>query len=112
MIDIYFSPKIAPFMGNEKNMAELDLTDTNITQRRKDSNCMPANLGNNTNCMPANLGNNTNCMPANVGNNTNCMQGDGGNITKCFTDHFNRTSARNYMCSLMMIDRSKHVGAF
>jgi hypothetical protein len=34
-------------------------------------------------------------------------------LTKCFTDYFNilHTSARNYMCSLMMIDRSKHVGA-
>jgi hypothetical protein len=35
-------------------------------------------------------------------------------LTKCFTDYFNilHTSARNYMCSLMMIDRSKHVGDF
>jgi hypothetical protein len=35
-------------------------------------------------------------------------------LTKCFTDNFNilHTSARNYMCSLMMINRSKHVGAF
>jgi hypothetical protein len=35
-------------------------------------------------------------------------------LTKCFTDYFNilRTSARNYICSLIMIDRSKHVGAF
>jgi hypothetical protein len=36
------------------------------------------------------------------------------NGTKCFTDYFNilHTSARNYVCSLMMVDRSKHVGAF
>jgi hypothetical protein len=37
-------------------------------------------------------------------------------LTKCFTDYFNIfniTSARNYVCSLMMmIDRSKHVGTF
>jgi hypothetical protein len=26
--------------------------------------------------------------------------------------HFNITSTMNYVCSLMMIDRSKHVGAF
>jgi hypothetical protein len=35
-------------------------------------------------------------------------------FNEVFTDYFNilHTSARNYMCSLMMIDRSKHVGAF
>jgi hypothetical protein len=34
-------------------------------------------------------------------------------LTKCFTVYFNITSARNYVRSLMMmIDRSKHVGAF
>jgi hypothetical protein len=33
-------------------------------------------------------------------------------FAKCFTNHFSITSARNYVCSIMMIDRSKHVGAF
>jgi hypothetical protein len=38
----------------------------------------------------------------------------GRQMNICFTDYFNilHTSARNYMCSLMMIDRSKHVRAF
>jgi hypothetical protein len=54
------------------------------------------------------------CLPA---PGTTCISPIGCHttLTKCFTDYFNilHISARNYMCSLMMmIDRSKHVGAF
>jgi hypothetical protein len=57
-------------------------------------------------------GSQMNCLPA---PGTTCISTICCHTTlkKCFTDYFNilHTSARNYMCSLM-INRSKHVEAF